>query len=114
MSTLPPLPAPPGLFVPDDDFSLCVDLLEPLVLERHDTLSTVPLTRCLRRSQLQASTSSSPLGAAKVRFHLDADELPDPPRADDLLLDAAGVIWTITAVRTATNRSRYLCWCEQT
>jgi hypothetical protein len=62
--------------------------------------------------QREAASSGGTLLLSDVHFHLPASEIPVSPAPNDTLTDAAGVVWVIQQVQSATCATRWNCLCR--
>ena len=96
------------------DFVTVVDGLESLVLVREGAAVDEQAPHALRIavSEREAASSGGTLLLSDVHFHLPASEVPIAPSPNDKLIDAAGVVWIIQQVQTATCGTRWNCLCR--
>jgi hypothetical protein len=96
------------------DLVTVADGLEPLVLRRTESAVETTIAHALRRpiSKNESANSSGAISLADVRFHLPAEELPLSPAVDDKLIDAAGIVWIIDSVKSASCATRWECLCH--
>jgi hypothetical protein len=97
------------------DFVTVIDGLESLVLRREGATVDEPVPHALRIavSERESASSGGTLLLSDVHFHLPAAEVPIAPVPNDKLIDAAGIVWVIQQVQTATCATRWNCLCRQ-
>ena len=87
------------------DFVTVVDGLESLVLVREGAAVDEQAPHALRIAVSEREAASS--GGTLL-----ASEVPIAPSPNDKLIDAAGVVWIIQQVQTATCGTRWNCLCR--
>jgi hypothetical protein len=109
-------------FVPDGDFAEVADGLETVTLRRRGCSEATVVTHALRRAATTREPTlhnryntqkQVPTGglhtASEVSWHLPTEELGDPPRLGDAIVDGQGRRWTILDVQLTTLRTRWQC-----
>ncbi len=96
------------------DFTTVLDGLEPLVLHRQLSAVDEQVPHALRIavSEREAASSGGTLLLSDVHFHLPASEVPISPVPNDTLTDAAGIVWVIQQIQSATCATRWNCLCR--
>ena len=113
-------------FDPSADFARAIDGAESVTLRRRGadpgssgTIVAHALRRALHTHQSQARSRQNtwktvPSGghytAGDLVWHLPAEELSEPPRPGDVIVDASNRRFTILEIREATLRSRWQCF----
>ena len=97
-----------------NDLVTVADGLEALTLRPAASNVETQIAHALRRpvSKNESASSGGSVLLSDVRFHLPVVELPLAPAADDKLIDAAGQIWSILHVKSATCATRWECLCR--
>lgn len=109
-------------FDPSDDFADVVDGTETVTLKRRGSGNQTVVTRALRRvvdtrearvrnryNTWKSVASEGRHTASDAAWHLPSEQLGDAPRLGDLIIDGAGVRWTILDVQLTTLRTRWQC-----
>jgi hypothetical protein len=94
-----------------NDFAQCMDGLESVTLRRRDSGETLALSAALRRrtTTQEAEPSGGAARQADAVWHVQMPAEEAPPQLGDVLIDAAGIRWTILEVEPERLLGRWKC-----
>ncbi len=94
---------------PRNDFAAMADGLEQVSLRRPGSPAAVQACLALRRGVTgrEAQASHGRYTAGDTAWHLPAAGLDGPPQPGDLIVDAAGVRWTVLEVAQSAVTGRF-------
>ena len=101
-------------FDPTDDFASVIDNMEAATVQRPGSSQTSSTNGALRRAVTtrEAQTSQGEYTLSDVVWHLPADDIVEPPRPADIIVDGDGTRWTVLDVSRTTADSRWRCVCR--